>query len=262
MTSTVGGLSSGHHQSERPSVPVPNLIDGIAPVYAITDLRVIRHGQSTANVAFASPNTDLPLPGRDAEVKLSSLGHEQAVALGGWLAGLDESERPQLTVCSPYLRARQTWAVMARTAEAINPGSGSVRTLIDERLRDREMGVFELHPPAAIRVIASNEVERRDRVGEWFYRPPGGESLADVCLRIRDILNEVDRTCGAIRVLMIAHDAVAAAVRQIAAGVGALPPAELDVVSNGSISRWQSDDGRLRVTEWSNTDHLPEEVKR
>ncbi|WP_060884381.1 histidine phosphatase family protein, partial [Streptomyces caniscabiei] len=179
---------------------------------------MVRHGQSTANVAYEEAErtgSTVPLPGRGADVPLSDLGRAQAGALGGWLAGSAGPAGPDLVVCSPYVRARQTWEVMAG-----HPGVVPPPLLVDERLRDREMGIFEMHPPAALRARAPEEAARRARVGEWFYRPPGGEALADVVLRVRDFVGELDRVAPGRRVLLIAHDAIAVAVRLVCAGLG------------------------------------------
>ncbi|WP_237277257.1 phosphoglycerate mutase family protein, partial [Streptomyces caniscabiei] len=64
--------------------------EGLAPPYALAALWVVRHGQSTANVAYEEAGrtgSTVPLPGRGADVPLSDLGRAQAGALGGWLAG-------------------------------------------------------------------------------------------------------------------------------------------------------------------------------
>ncbi|MEE1759622.1 histidine phosphatase family protein [Streptomyces sp. SP18BB07] len=248
---------------------------------------MVRHGQSTANVAYDEAErtgSTAPLPGRGADVPLSDLGRAQAVALGGWLAGLTGAPEPNgtdavgpdgvgpdpagpdsvgpdpvgpdpvgpdLVVCSPYVRARQTWEVMAG-----HPGAVPPPLLVDERLRDREMGMFEMHPPAALRARAPEEAARRARTGEWFYRPPGGEALADVVLRVRDFVGELDRVTPGRRVLLIAHDAIAVAVRLVCAGLGATAPDRLPPVPNASVSRWENDGRRLRLARWGDTTHL------
>ncbi|WP_371579632.1 phosphoglycerate mutase family protein [Streptomyces sp. NBC_01314] len=96
------------------TAPAPG--EGIAPPYTLASLWVIRHGQSTANAASAEAErtgSAVPLPGRGADVPLSDLGRAQAGALGGWLAGIAGDQGPELVVCSPYVRARQTWESMA-----------------------------------------------------------------------------------------------------------------------------------------------------
>lgn len=218
-------------------------------------LWAVRHGQSTANVAFAEAerngSTELPVAGRDADVPLSALGREQAGALGGWLGGLGEAEGPDLVVCSPYVRARETWEVMAGHPRVTPPP-----LLVDERLRDREMGVFELHPPGALRARAPEEAARRALLGEWTYRPPGGEAMTDVALRVRDFVTELDRAAPGRRVLLVAHDAIVVTLRFVLAGLGAPSPETLPPVPNASVSWWNGDGGRLRLVQWGDTTHL------
>ncbi|MFI9723972.1 histidine phosphatase family protein [Streptomyces sp. NPDC052396] len=97
--------------------------------------------------------------------------------------------------------------------------------------------------------------ERRARVGEWFYRPPGGESLADVAVRLRDLPVELRDAAAGRRVLVVAHDAVAVAVRHVLAGLGS-PVPDLTPVPNASISRWTGDRIRLRLAEYGASAHL------
>ncbi|WP_205900826.1 phosphoglycerate mutase family protein, partial [Pseudomonas viridiflava] len=70
-------------------------------------LWVVRHGQSAGNVArdVAESNgaTLIDLEHRDADVPLSALGERQARALGAWMAGLPEHERPTLILSSTYV---------------------------------------------------------------------------------------------------------------------------------------------------------------
>ncbi|MFJ8162485.1 histidine phosphatase family protein [Streptomyces sp. NPDC096136] len=226
------------------------------PTSSLAALWAIRHGQSTANLAFAeaerSGATALPVAGRDRDVPLSEHGRTQALALGPWLSTLPQI--PALIVCSPYTRARQTWQAMADHAAAV--GHAVPAVLVDERLRDREMGVFELHPPAALRARAPEEAERRALLGEWFYRPPGGEALADVALRVRDFTAELDRAAPGQRVLVVAHDAVILTLRFVLAGLGAPSPEHLPPVPNASVSSWHREGQHLVLRHWGDTAHL------
>lgn len=214
-------------------------------------LTAVRHGQSTANVAFEEAErtgaTGLLVAGADADVPLSELGRAQAAALGARLAAL----APEVVVCSPYLRARQTWETAAATAAGHGWRPPPVR--IDARLRDREMGVFELHPPAAIAHRAPHEAEQRARLGDWAYRPPGGESLADVASRVRDFVAEIGRAAPGRHVLVVAHDGVVLALRHVIAGA---PVPDGLVMPNASVSRWAGDGRRLRLVTWGDTAHL------
>ncbi|MGK8465851.1 histidine phosphatase family protein [Nocardia cyriacigeorgica] len=206
----------------------------------------VRHGQSTVNAAADDPDADTRPRVPDWTIELSPLGRQQAATLGEWWSRLG-GDRPGLVLCSPYLRTRQTWAAMEQAAR----GSGDDPVVVvDERLRDREMGALELWSPAAIRRDAPEEAERRARLGDWFYRPPGGESLADVTLRVRDLVNELERSAARTQFLIVAHDATIAALRRIFAGPGSELPEELPPVPNASVSQWIQDGGRLRLVRW------------
>ncbi|MEU4213673.1 histidine phosphatase family protein [Streptomyces sp. NPDC026206] len=222
-------------------------------------LTAIRHGQSTANVLFEeAAETGYPaalLECGDAQVPLSDLGLLQARAAGRWLAALDPAHRPDLVVSSPYLRALQTWDGM--TSHAREQGYTPPPAFVDERLRDREMGVLELLTPAAIRTRAPEEAARREQVGEWFYRPPGGESLADVTVRVRDFLTELRDGAPGQRVVLVAHDAVVTALRHALAGLGS-PEPEAAPVANASVSGWEGDGTHLHLAEFGTTTHLKE----
>ncbi|UED86687.1 histidine phosphatase family protein [Streptomyces profundus] len=229
--------------------------DGVLPGrFRLAELVAVRHGESVSNVVFAEAaregRADERLAYRDAAVELTPRGVAQAEALGARLAGWPAQRRPEWVLCSPYTRARQTWDVVARGLDAPPP------VVVDERLRDREMGVFELLTPLAIERRAPEEAARRAKVGEWFYRPPGGESFADVTLRVRDLLREVSEAVPGSRVLVVAHDAVVVALARAVAGLGVEPRPEARPVPNASLTRWTGDGTRLRLAEFGDAAHL------
>lgn len=241
-------------EQRRGWVPVT---EGLAVPRALGGVWAVRHAQSVANAWYADPATEQrPMRGTDAEVGLTEYGQWQARCLGGWLAGLAGVQTPTLVVCSPFLRARLTWAVMAEAAANRNRHLRPIRTLVDERLRDREMGVFELHPYKAIRRRAPDEAMRRERVGNWVYRPPGGESLADVAVRVRSFLDELDVVAAGEQVLVVTHDAVVASMRYVLAGMGAAVPDSLEPVPNASVSQWRREGERLGLRVWGEVGHL------
>jgi broad specificity phosphatase PhoE len=120
---------------------------------------------------------------------------------------------PHSVWCSPYLRARQTAEVALRTA-----GLG-VPVRIDERLRDRELGILDLLTTVGVEARFPDEAMRRRWLGKFYYRPPGGESWADVALRIRSLLLDLDRIESGRRVLVVAHDAVILLFRYVCEGM-------------------------------------------
>ncbi|MET0414558.1 MAG: histidine phosphatase family protein [Actinoplanes sp.] len=221
-------------------------------------LGVVRHGQSTGNVTAEAAETGgaevIEIPERDADVPLSPLGREQAEALGSYLADLPEADRPQIAVVSPYLRTRQT----AGLALA-EPG---IPMVVDERLRDRELGVLDLLTGRGVQARMPDEAARRARLGKFYYRPPGGESWADVLLRLRSLLRDVREDHPDGRVLLFAHEATVLLIRYLAEG---LDEAELmaiarrTTIANCSISSWRRTDGVLRPVLFNAVDHLHRE---
>src|SRR3569832_2742410 len=75
-------------------------------------LWVVRHGQSAGNVARDAAEAAglhlIDIADRDIDVPLSDLGMQQALALGDWFGQLPEGERPDVDLCSPYVRGRRT----------------------------------------------------------------------------------------------------------------------------------------------------------
>ena len=179
-------------------------------------LWLLRHGQSQGNVArdaaHEAGHSVIDLDLRDVDVPLSGLGHSQAEAAGRWFAALPEEERPDVLLSSPYIRARQT-------AEAIcaagGLAGGAKPTVIDERLREREFGVFDGLTTLGIREKYPEEAAHRTKIGKFYHRPPGGESWADVILRLRSALNTINLQFADKRVLIVCHQVVVLCVRYI-----------------------------------------------
>lgn len=222
-------------------------------VSAARELIVVRHGQSTANAAFAAAEaagrTETGLTGRDADIPLSPLGRAQAASLGRWLAALPPARRPEVVLCSPYRRARQTWQVARACAGQAGVPLPAPR--IEPRLRDRVMGRLELLTSAAIAARFPEQAARRRAEGELRYRPPGGESLMDVAARLRTLLPDLDRWFPGRRVLLVAHDAVVLMLRHLIDGLSGPDLLAVGPIANGSVTRWRRDGGRLVLAEFN-----------
>jgi 2,3-bisphosphoglycerate-dependent phosphoglycerate mutase len=217
-------------------------------------LAVVRHGESTGNVAAAkaeASGTDvIDIAERDADVPLSAAGREQAAALRGVFA----DRPPDLAVVSPYLRARQTAA--AALAGLPSP------TRVDERLRDRELGVLDLLTARGVEARLPDEARRRARLGKFYYRPPGGESWADVLLRLRSLLGDLRAEQPGGRVVLFAHEATVMLVRYLVEGLDEqqlMGIARNMGVANCSVSSWQRVGGVLRPETFNDVAHLPRE---
>lgn len=210
---------------------------------AVTELILVRHGESIGNVAReeaeSSGALSIAMPMRDADVPLSEIGLQQARAVGRWLAQ-ERGRRPDGVWSSPYLRARQT--AQAALAELADPPS--LRQ--DERIRDRELGVLDLLTKRGVSEQFPAEARRRSWLGKFYYRPPGGESWADLVLRIRSFMAELERGPGRGRQLIVTHDAVILLFRYVCEQLdedSVFQIARSGSVTNASVSRLVRQDG-------------------
>jgi phosphohistidine phosphatase len=79
-------------------------------------LVLLRHAKAEAAVG-----------GSDIDRRLSSRGHADAAAAGAWL--VSQGHRPELVICSPARRTRQTWhaVAVALADSATEPPAPAVR---------------------------------------------------------------------------------------------------------------------------------------
>jgi len=167
-------------------------------------LWVVRHGESAGNVARDVAESagllTLDIHVRDVDVPLSTLGEQQAAALGRWFGSLPPSDRPTVVIASPYVRTR-------RTAEILLEASGmeDVPLYFDERLREREFGVFDRLSPEGAHQKYPDLATMREALGKFYFRPPGGESWCDVIMRLRSFVDSVTRDHRRERVLVVGH---------------------------------------------------------
>jgi probable phosphoglycerate mutase len=170
---------------------------------------LVRHGESAGNVArdhaeyHGLPMIDIAE--RDMDVPLSRRGEHQARALGEWLRTQPPELRPTCTLASPYVRARAT-AELVLEASGCPPDELDVE--VDERLREREFGVLDRLTRAGIEARHPEQAAARTFLGKFYHRPPGGESWADVALRLRSVLDTVGRQYAGERLLVVTHQVV------------------------------------------------------
>jgi 2,3-bisphosphoglycerate-dependent phosphoglycerate mutase len=179
-------------------------------------LYLVRHGQSQGNVARDAADEaglhEIEVEVRDVDVPLSELGIRQAEAAGCWFASLQRNERPEVILSSPYVRAKQTAEIICKQGAL---AGGPTRALVDERLREREFGIFDRLTTVGIRERFPEEAAHRRRLGKFYHRPPGGESWADVILRLRSAMNTVNLHYCNKRVLIVCHQVVVLCFRYI-----------------------------------------------
>jgi broad specificity phosphatase PhoE len=224
----------------------------------VSELLLIRHGESQGNVAAAEAHASgaqqIDVPARDPDVDLSDLGRRQAKAVGVALGALADDVRPEAAYVSPYVRARETARIACEEAGLELP------TYVDERLRDRELGVLDRLTFAGVKARYPEEAERREWQGKFYHRPAGGESWADVALRLRTWLTDLNRTTGVDRALVVGHDIVIALVRYVCEGLDeeqVLRLARDTPLRNASLSKLvRDDDGLWTVAAYDEVSHL------
>jgi broad specificity phosphatase PhoE len=218
-------------------------------------LWLVRHGQSTGNVANAAAaeaqSERLELATRDMDVPLSDLGREQATALGRGLRRRRAAELPTVVLASPYLRAQQTAEI------ALQAGGGALAALpvrSDERLRDRDLGIFDGLTWRGIQAQFPEQAALRSRLGKFYQRPPGGESWTDVLLRLRSVHETLRHDHAGERVAIFSHDVVVLLFRYLYDDMDERSVLELGIknpVANCSLTTFVRDGDRLRLESYN-----------
>ncbi|WP_284500974.1 histidine phosphatase family protein [Bowdeniella massiliensis] len=226
----------------------------------VSEIVLVRHGQSLGNVAAEAAYRDkaerIDVPARDPDVDLSDTGVEQAQALGAWLASLPTDQQPDAVWSSPYVRAKRT------AQEALATAKLDLPLRIDERLRDRDMGITDALTAAGIAAKYPDEAARREWLDKFYYRPLGGESWADMVLRIRSLLNDVEKVQDHQRLLISAHDVVILLFVYVAEDMTEetiLEKGRTDGVRNAAVTRIVRDEERFsrwRVVDYNLDTHL------
>jgi probable phosphoglycerate mutase len=225
-------------------------------------LWVVRHGQSAGNVASDTAEAEgrerLELATRDVDVPLSDLGRRQALALGRWIAEQPKEEQPTVLWTSPYVRAQETASV------ALEQAGLELPRVVDERLREREFGVLDGLTRRGIIAQYPEESERRNQIGKFYHRPPGGESWTDVVQRLRAVLDDVRLDAHGERVMILAHQVVVLLTRYVLEGMDEKQVLELDAeaeVINCSVTsyRYDPEAGRLALERYNEAAPLEEQ---
>ncbi|HEY2137867.1 MAG TPA: histidine phosphatase family protein [Xanthobacteraceae bacterium] len=192
-------------------------------------LYFMRHGETDWNA-------ERRLQGQH-DIPLNAVGRDQAVCCGEIMRLLLERDRfdPERFdfVASPLGRARETMELM-RTGLGLDPA----RYRTDARLAELSFGRWEgftfaelQRDKTDIRALATREHDK------WGFRPPGGESYADLLVRVRQWYATVSRDS-----IVVAHGGVA---RTLIVHFGIEPPAAAPIhdIEQGVV--YQFAPGRL-----------------
>lgn len=180
-------------------------------------LWIVRHGQSAGNVARDAAEAAglalIDIEHRDIDTPLSELGVAQSHALGSWFGAQPADERPQVVLCSPYVRARETARLLMAQAGLVHGRNARLR--VDERLREKEFGILDRLTRFGIEQKHPELHAQRGHVGKFYFRPPGGESWCDVILRLRSLTEMMTREHGGERVLVVGHQVIVNCMRYL-----------------------------------------------
>ena len=153
----------------------------------------VRHGQTDWNLARK-------MQGGGTEKELNETGINQAKETRKEL----ENVKYDITICSPMDRAKQT-------AEIINKDK-KVQTIIDERIRERNLGELEGHD-------ITSEIENQIWDYDLNYQIPNGENLHEFEKRILDFLEDIKRKYSDKTVLIVAHGGIAKVIKSYLYGI-------------------------------------------
>lgn len=171
------------------------------------DLYLVRHGESEGNVAMGlsrqgdhSVFTEDFCRRHSSTLRLTDAGRRQAAAAGVWLKDRNNHESLMFDryLVSSYARAMETAALLEL------PGA---RWLIDPYLRERDMGDFDIMSEEDKRNFYPRAFEAYS-LDPFYWRPPNGESVAELCMRVDRVLDTLHRECPDRRVIVVCHGMV------------------------------------------------------
>jgi len=145
-------------------------------------LLLIRHGESEGNRDRVFTRTP--------EVPLTPAGRAQARATAEFVRGRYE---PRFLVSSPFIRARQTAEILGEVL--------GLPLVIEEDLRERSYGEYAGLPYRTAR-------EEFDPEAYWNWRPPGGESLEEVSVRVGSVLDRIVARANHHDAVVVSHGGV------------------------------------------------------
>jgi broad specificity phosphatase PhoE len=171
-------------------------------------LVLVRHGESQRNVAkrnnrfFLNDEARKPIRGiPDHRIGLTDLGRDQALATG--VALRERFGTFDQIYHSGYRRTVETTEALI---EAFPP---DIRAAIRIRhhlfIRERDQGHAYSMTDAEATAAFPWLQDYWSTFGPFFARPPGGESLAQVCERVYTFLQKLQRTMAGKRVLIVTH---------------------------------------------------------
>lgn len=172
-------------------------MEGGGPV----DLVLVRHGESEGNLAQFRSKSGIeddwqgPFGERhSSKYRLTDRGRTQAVAAGEYIR---KHIYPSFDRCytSEYARAMETASLLELE---------HADWFVEFAIRERDNGVLGGLSKKERKEEYSEELERRER-DLFYWQPPGGESIAGMCIRVDRFLDMLQKSCAGLRVIVVCH---------------------------------------------------------
>lgn len=191
------------------------MTETLHPEETITTFFLIRHGHTMA--------TEQGRLYTDPDAPLTDKGVKQAHALAGWLLLV----KPHLLLTSPSQRVRST-ADLAAQALGVEP-------IVIEGLDEWHVGQWEGSTYLEIK-RSQPELYSRWAANPIDNVPPGGESIASLCWRVQEKVQELTVRYKGKRLVLVTHAGV---IRGILAYALGIPVANFwrITIPTGSITR-------------------------
>ena len=171
---------------------------------AVTELWLVRHGESVANSAATRRRTPRSRsnPHRHPGRRCAAVGDRPGAGRGARPVGRRSTAR--LWTCSGYRRTCERARPSRSPSGTTGPPAWSPST---NASATASWASSTSSPPTASRTCTPRRLSVAVHLGKFYHRPPGGESWADVALRLRSFLRDAADTSGNTA-LVVAHDAI------------------------------------------------------
>ncbi len=202
----------------------------------MTELIIIRHGQSVANEEdkFAG----------HSDFDLTDLGRRQAELAAIYVKN---NFKVDAVYASDLKRAYNTAVPSAKAF--------GLEVIGSEALREIYAGEWEGMPfPDVIKNYAKDFVLWRDDFGKAYC--PGGETTAELCERVCREVERIAKEHDGQTVLIATHASPVRAVQCAAQGYGSEGMSKVNFVGNASINLFRYEDGKFIEVETNITEHL------
>ena len=205
----------------------------VSEISHVREIVLVRHGQTARNEApavgrYVRSAYDLwetgkgPMP--DHEMELDATGRQQAEIIGAVLR--DNLQNPndfKRFYDSGYRRTVETLDLILEKFGIKNEAADRRRSHLD--LRERDPGYSFIMSVTDTNRYFPWLQEYEAIFGKFYTRPPGGESVADVCSRVQTFLNSLRRAHCGNRIFIVTHGRVMLAFRF---WLERVPPTEKD----------------------------------